>query len=286
MVTHSYADVNNIRLHYASAGTGSLILFLHGFPEFWYEWRNLLPEFGKDHFAVAPDLRGYNLSDKPAELTQYQMPSLVEDIRAFAAHLGFSRFTLVAHDWGGIVAWNFAIAHPAMLDKLIIINAPHPTIFDREIKHNPAQQQASSYAQLFRDARAETMLSAKNYARLTQMVFGNNLFGSDEEKQAYITAWSQPGALTGGLNYYREMIGQNSLQKSFFALDSFSPMVNVPTLVIWGEKDTALITSNLDGLEDYVPNLTIKRIPDGTHWVIHEQPQTIIGFVREFLAAP
>lgn len=201
MVTHSYAKANNIRLHYASKGSGSLILILHGFPEFWYAWRNILPEFGKDYLAVALDMRGYNLSDKPSELKQYQMPYLVEDIRALAEHLGYKRFTLIAHDWGGIIAWNFAIVHPDMLDKLIIINAPHPTIFDRELKHNPAQQQASSYAQMFRDSRAKTILSAKNYTRLTQMLFGNNLFGSEEEKQEYITAWSQPGALIGGLNF-------------------------------------------------------------------------------------
>ena len=281
MVTHAYADVNDIRLHYAAEGSGPLMLFLHGFPEFWYEWRNLLPEFGRDHLAVAPDMRGYNLSGKPSELEQYQMSHLVEDIRALVEHLGYARFTLVAHDWGGVIAWNFALYHPAMLDKLIIINAPHPTIFARQLKQNPAQQQASSYAKLCRDPRAETILSARNYARLIQMVFGDNLFGSEEEKQQYITAWSQPGALTGALNYYREMTGENFI----FTDDSISPIVQVPTLVIWGEQDTALVTSNLDGLDEYVPDLTIKRIPEGTHWVIHEQPQTIIGFLREFLAA-
>ena len=281
MVTHAYADVNDIRLHYAAEGSGPLMLFLHGFPEFWYEWRNLLPEFGRDHLAVAPDMRGYNLSGKPSELEQYQMSHLVEDIRALVEHLGYARFTLVAHDWGGVIAWNFALYHPAMLDKLIIINAPHPTIFARQLKQNPAQQQASSYAKLCRDPRAETILSARNYARLIQMVFGDNLFGSEEEKQQYITAWSQPGALTGALNYYREMTGENFI----FTDDSISPIVQVPTLVIWGEQDTALVTSNLDGLDEYVPDLTIKRIPEGTHWVIHEQPPTIIGFLREFLAA-
>jgi epoxide hydrolase 4 len=280
MITHSYAGVNNVRLHYASEGAGSLILFLHGFPEFWYQWRNLLPEFGKDHLAVAPDMRGYNLSDKPTELEQYQMHHLMEDVRALAEHLGHQRFTLVAHDWGGFVAWSFAMTYPTSLDKLIIINSPHIAIFRRELTHNPAQQQASAYMQMFRDPRAETILSSRNYGRLTQMLFGNNPFGSEAEKQEYITAWSQPGALTGGLNYYRAMTGENSINMP----DAASTMVNVPTLVIWGEKDTALLTGNLDSLTQYVPNLTIKRIPEGTHWVIHEQPQTVIAFIREFLA--
>lgn len=279
MVTHSYAHVNSIRLHYAAQGTGSLVLFLHGFPEFWYEWRNLLPEFGKDHLVVAPDMRGYNLSDKPTEVEQYQMHHLVGDVRALAEYLGYQRFTLVGHDWGGMVAWYFAMTHPTWLDKLIIINAPHEAIFRRELTHNPAQQQASAYAQMFRDPRAEAILSARNYARLTQMLFGSNLFGSEAEKKEYITAWSRPGALTGGLNYYRAMTGQDPANASHPA----SAMVNVPTLVIWGEKDTALLAGNLDGLTLYVPNLSIKRIPDGTHWVIHEQPLTVIALMREFL---
>ena len=280
MITHYYADVNNVRLHCTSEGAGSLMLFLHGFPEFWYQWRNLLPEFSRDHLAVAPDMRGYNLSDKPTELEQYQMHHLIEDVRALVEHLGYQRFTLVAHDWGGFVAWNFAMTYPNWLDKLIIINSPHPAIFRRELTNNPAQQQASAYMQMFRDSRAETILSARNYARLTQMLFGDNLFGSEAEKQEYIIAWSQLGALTGGLNYYRAMTGKNSINPP----DPASTMVNVPTLVIWGEKDTALLTSNLDGLTQYVPDLTIKRIPEGTHWVIHEQPQTVIAFMREFLA--
>src|SRR5690348_6018977 len=121
----SYVTVNGVRLHYVSAGKGPLILFLHGFPEFWYEWKDQLAEFGKDHLAVAPDLRGYNLSDKPAALDQYKMNVLVEDIRALGDHFSHQKkFVLVGHDWGGAVAWAFAIAHPEMLEKLVIINAP------------------------------------------------------------------------------------------------------------------------------------------------------------------
>jgi pimeloyl-ACP methyl ester carboxylesterase len=280
MATHAYAEVNNVRLHYVAEGAGPLMLFLHGFPEFWREWRNLLPEFGKDHLALAPDMRGYNLSAKPVELEQYQMHHLVEDVRALAEHLGYKRFTLVGHDWGGAVAWNFAMAHPDWLDQLIIINAPHGAIFRRELTHNPAQQQASAYMQLFRSPQAEQILSENNYARLTDALFGGKLFGSEEEKQQYIAAWSQPGALTGGLNYYRAMTGRSASS----ALAPASSNVNVPTLVIWGEQDTALLTGNLDGLEHYVPDLTIKRIPDGTHWVIHEQPEQVIAYIREFIA--
>src|SRR5262249_13023724 len=157
-----------VRLHYAATGKGKLMLFLHGFPEFWYEWKDQLAEFGKNYQAVAPDMRGYNLSSKPAETDQYQVKYLVEDVRALAEHFGQKKFILVGHDWGGAIAWAFAIAHPEYLEKLIVINAPHPGVFQRELRENPAQQKASSYMLLFRSPQAEETLSADNYARLVK----------------------------------------------------------------------------------------------------------------------
>src|SRR5262249_24471723 len=153
-----------------------------GFPEFWYEWRDLLPEFGRDHLAVAPDLRGYNLSSKPAEVEQYRMHHLVEDIRALAAHLGYSRFTLAAHDWGGPGAWAFALAHPDMLDHLIIINSPHPATFRRELSTNPSQQKATEYMQFFRTPEAEERLSANNFALLRRILFGGSFIKSEADE--------------------------------------------------------------------------------------------------------
>jgi pimeloyl-ACP methyl ester carboxylesterase len=201
-----YAQVNAVRLHYVTQGKGPLIIFLHGFPEFWYEWKDQLAEFGKDHLAVAPDMRGYNLSEKPAGVDAYQMKQLVEDVRALAEHLGYKKFALVGHDWGGGVAWSFAIAHPEYLSKLVIVNCPHPAILARELLNNPEQQKASQYMLLFRSPQAEAVLSANNYAGLVAGVLGEGLKSgvfTEADKQAYITAWSQPGALTGGLNYYR-----------------------------------------------------------------------------------
>jgi pimeloyl-ACP methyl ester carboxylesterase len=286
-----YAEVNGVRLHYVSAGKGPLILFLHGFPEFWYEWKDQLPEFGKDHLAVAPDMRGYNLSAKPEGIDRYQMKDLVEDVRALAQHLApGKKFTLVAHDWGGAVAWAYAIAHPETLDKLVIVNAPHPGVFARELAQNPAQQKASQYMLMFRSPQAEAMLAANNYAGLVSAVLEpglkNGVF-TEEDKKAYIGAWSQPGALTGGLNYYRAArIGPPSPQDMPATAPPADParfLVRVPTLVIWGEKDTALLTGNLEGLDQFVPQLTIRRIPDGTHWVIHEKPAAINRMIRDFL---
>ena len=284
MLTDNYANVNGVRLHYVDAGTGPLILFLHGFPEFWYAWKNQLVAFASDHHAIALDMRGFNLSDKPTDVAQYRLDVLVEDIRAFAAHVSDGRkFVLVGHDWGGFVAWAFAAAHPQTLEKLVIINAPHPAIFARLLTTNPAQQKASEYMEIFRSAQAETILSANNFDILANRV---TVFGSEngllpEDKPAYIKAWSQPGALTGGLNYYRA----NRLSSLPLAnpANASSFVVNVPTLVIWGEKDPAMVPQNLDGLAEFVPQLTIKRIPDASHWLVHRQSVQVTAYIRDFL---
>jgi len=287
-ITHDYAEVNGQRLHYARAGRGPLMIFLHGFPEFWYEWKTQLAEFSRDHTAVAPDLRGYNLSSKPADLSAYAMPNLVADVHALATELlkstGGTTFTLVAHDWGGVVAWVYAAQHPEMLDKLVILNAPHPTIFARELRENPAQQKASEYMLMFRSAEAEALLSENQYGWLKRAVLGND--ASDADVDAYVAAWSQPGALTGGLNYYRASgVGPPPKNSDNGTIPIAPPlMVRVPTLVVWGERDTALLTGNLNGLDQVVTKLTVKRIPDGTHWIPREKAAEVNRFIREFLA--
>lgn len=299
--SHEYANVNGQRLHYAKAGSGPLIVFLHGFPEFWYEWKHQIAEFSRDHTVVAPDMRGYNLSSKPAELSAYQMPNLVEDARALATELmkstGGTKFTLVAHDWGGVVAWVFAALHPEMLDKLVIVNAPHPTIFGTLLGSDPAQQKASAYMLMFRSADAEATLSANSYEWLTSAVLGDGIKAgtvTEADRKAYVEAWSQPGALTGGLNYYRAAgVGPPAASAATTAAEAPTPaaaaapslIVRVPTLVIWGEKDTALLPVNLEGLDQLVPTLTVRRIPDGTHWVVREKAADVNRMIREFLAA-
>lgn len=290
-IRHSFADVNGVRLHYASVGAGRLILFLHGFPEFWYVWRNQLADLGRDFLAVAPDLRGYNFSSKPAEVEQYSVKFLVGDVCALIQHLGAQKCCLVGHDWGGVVAWAVAMAVPEAVEKLVIINAPHPAIFDRELHENPAQQQASQYMLLFRSAQAETILSANKFAYLQEAVLGESLrrgYVTEADRQAYLEAWSQPGALTGGLNYYRAAaVGPPSqvADKGFDLRARFPSLeVNAPTLVIWGEMDPFLLTGNLDGLGRYVPNLSMERIPDATHWVIHEKPDLVNSLIRHFLS--
>lgn len=295
MFREEFVETNGIRLHCVATGDGPLILFLHGFPEFWYAWKNQLSEFGKDHFAVGPDLRGYNLSDKPAELDHYRMNDLVEDIRALGEHYSPERkFVLVGHDWGGAVAWSFAIAHPNRLEKLVIVNAPHPGIFGRLLASDAEQQKASQYMLMFRSPEAEKTLSENDNALLVQIVLERGLqngWFTEEDKAAYLKAWSQPGALTGGLNYYRaNRVGPpapgdtaESASTGNFSVDPKALAVNVPTLVIWGEQDVALLTQNLDGLDEFVPELTVRRVPDASHWIIHEKPDEVNRYIREFL---
>jgi len=287
-----YAQVNGIRLHYMSVGQGKLIMFVHGFPEFWYGWEKQLVEFGKDYQAVAPDMRGFNLSSKPAEIENYQVNDLIEDLRALAEHLGHEKFIMVAHDWGGAVAWAAAMRHPEMLEKLVIINSPHPALFARELLHNPDQQKASQYMLMLRSVEAERGLSKNNFAALMDVLvqFGSKWEMSEEIRSKYIEAWSRPGALTGSLNYYRASplyppTSKNDEDQinSVMNLPNEMFAVKVPTLVVWGEKDQALLTGNLDGLEEYIEDLTVKRIPDGTHWIIHEQPELVNSLIREFI---
>ena len=295
---HFYAKLaSGIKLHCVEEGAADapLMLFIHGFPEFWYAWKSQLEEFGKDHRAVAFDLRGHNHSDKPEGVDAYRVKPLLEDLRQLIEHLQAGRADksciLVAHDWGGAIAWTFAAALPQYVKKLVIINAPHTVPFARALAHDPAQQEASAYMNFLRLPKAERVLEADNYQRLLNM-FSRTADGrcalADEEIPLYREAWSQPGALTCALNLYRASPlyppTADDPGAAALKLDAAALTVRVPTLVIWGEADTALCTVLLDGLEDLVPDLRIERIPEGSHWVIHEQPQRVSAAIRKFLA--
>lgn len=283
-------QANGIRLHTIQAGEGPLILFLHGFPQFWYAWRHQLAEFSRDHLAVAPDLRGYNLSDKPAGVDAYRARHIVADVRDLARQLnGGKPFTLVAHDWGGAVAWNLASAAPELVSRLVILNSPHPYTFWRELVHSPAQQKASEYMLKLRSPQAEARLSEDGYARLWKFAFGETAPAfTDADRAAYLKAWAQPGALTGSLNWYRASPlvppTADDPGAARLTLDPKDFMVRVPTLVIHGERDIALLTGLLDGLEHCVPVLEIERIPEASHWVMEEMPARVNQRIREFIA--
>ncbi len=297
-VSHEYVETNGIRLHCAVQGPESgesrgTIVFVHGFPEFWYSWRRQIPEFAKDYRVVAPDLRGYNLSDKPEGVDAYTVKNIAADLAGLIDALGDGPVVMVAHDWGGAVAWPFAAWYPEKLQRLVILNAPHPTTFAREVLNNRAQQEASQYVNLLRNPKAETLLSRDDFALMRQFAFGSMSDAAgltDDDTAAYVEAWSQPGALTGSLNYYRAMPGAPpDLRDGAHAVEPPKNVkvpeihIAVPTLVIWGEQDTALLPSLLDGLEAYVPDLRIHRIPDATHWVQHEAADEVNRTIREFL---
>lgn len=282
MLRDEYVEANGVRLHYVTAGSGELILFLHGFPEFWYAWKNQLAEFSKDHHAVALDMRGYNLSEKPCELSEYRVTKIVEDVREVANQLSpDARIVLVGHDWGGYVAWVFAAAYPEMLGKLVIVNAPHPAIIAHLLRSDPDQQKASEYMSMFRSDQAESILCANEFDFLANkiMAFGKTSGIPVEDKAEYIKAWSQEGAITGGLNYYRA----NDLAAARNSSTDAPSVVNVPTLVIWGMLDPSMVPKNLDGLEKYVPQLTIRRISDASHWLVHTHSAEVNRYIRDFL---
>lgn len=277
-IEHTFVDTSLGKLHVASSGSGPLLIFLHGFPEFWYAWHLQLEQFAASHHCLAPDLPGYNLSDKPSQLSSYEIPSVVKAIIELIDKFSTSgKATIVGHDWGGVLSWYIACLYPEKLEKLVIINSPHPAIFSRELASNPAQQKASMYIGLFVTPLAEPTLSANNYAHLAKVVFDgckNETVFSHEDRAKYLKAWQEPGALTGGLNYYRA----NALAKR-----QKITVCNVDTLVIWGENDTALLTGNLNGLEDLVPRLTIKRVPNAGHWIVHEEPELVGQYIQDFL---
>jgi len=284
---HRFAVVNGVRLHYATAGAGRLMLFVHGWPEFWYAWSAQLDDFARDFHAVAPDTRGVNLSEKPADVKQYHARHLVEDLRQLIAHLGHERAIVVAHDWGGAAAWNLAAQHPECVEKLVVINSPHPVLFARELRDNPRQQEASKYMLLLRDPKAERVLSENDFTRLFRQFDGWQKSANPPDAatlERYREAWTQPGALTAGLNYYRASpLHPPIAGSSPPELDPADFTVRVPTLVIWGEQDTALLPGLLDGLDALVPGVRIERIPDGSHWVCHEQPARVNALIRTFI---
>lgn len=292
-IAHENVDVGGLKLHCAVAGKAiegeqrPLMLFLHGFPEFWAAWRKPMAYFAaRGWLCVAPDLRGYNLSDKPEGVEAYKAKHLINDVLALGAHYSPQRkFVLVAHDWGGAVAWGFAIAHPQRLERLVMINSPHPYAFWRELSNNPAQQKASEYMNVFRLPKAERVLSDNGHARL--LAAFQHL--SPEWRAELVAAWSQPGALTGGLNYYRASplypatADDPGAKKLQFRSQDF--MVRVPTLVLWGERDTALLPGLLDGLDACVPDLKVVRSPAASHWIVHEQPDLVCSEIEAFLNA-
>ncbi len=291
MIKNAFCQVNGLSFNYIAKGEGPLILFLHGFPEFSYSWRKQIDYFGNAYQAVAPDLRGFNLTDKPEGVDSYQIDKIISDIDGLAKKFTDKKFVLVAHDWGGAAAWAYALAHQDRLEKLVIINAPHPATFLRDLCVNEEQIKASQYMRFFRTPEAEAKLKEEGFEWLWRFAFGE-LEGSgiltEYDKQAYINAWQQEGALTGGLNWYRAsnfpVPEKYDPKQSPVILDKEAFQITVPTLIIWGEKDHALRLSLLEGVDEYVSDVTIKRLPDAGHWVVQEFPEIVNGYIDDFIS--
>lgn len=272
---------HGVELHVATAGTGIPIILLHGFPECWYSWRRQIPVLANAGFHVmAPDMRGYNLSDRPAGVQAYHLRNLVADVAALVQSTRRGCAHIVGHDWGGIVAWTFAGMYPEMVDRLVILNAPHMRIYLERL-HRPSQLVRSSYLLLFQIPRlAEFVLSARNHAALRRMFRhtpGSARAYTDEDVAYYIDAMSQPGALTAALNYYRANRRRDAIELAR------SAETRAHTLVIWGDRDPALHESNLEGLVRVAPKVRVHEIRSAGHWVHNEAPNEVNRVLLAFL---
>lgn len=297
-LTHTLATGIALSCRVSGEPGRPVLMFLHGFPEAAFVWDDLLTYFAQPEHGgyrcVAPNLRGYEHSSSPAEVSDYRAKHLVQDVLALASleSPNAPLAGLVAHDWGGAIAWNFANQHPTQLRRLVILNAPHPGTLLRELQNNPAQQAASAYMNFLIRPDAQALLAEDNYRRLWEFFTG---MGAADGKHAWLTEavkdqyraiWDQ--GLNAALNYYRASpmrpprLGDPAASALHLPQDMLT--VNVPTCVIWGMQDSALLPGLIEGLGDYVPKLTVHRIKKGTHWLLHEQPARVTQQVADFLS--
>jgi pimeloyl-ACP methyl ester carboxylesterase len=298
MIEHYLLDLpHGITLSCRAAGQKGhpVMVFLHGFPEGAFVWDALLTHFaGLGYRCVAPNLRGFERSSAPTDVAAYRAKFLVQDIAAVVAieSPGQPLECLVAHDWGGAVAWNLANQLPQLMRRLCIINSPHPGTFLRELRDSPAQQASSAYMNFLVRPDAEALLAADDYRRLweffTQMyaVPSGHAWLTDAVKAQYRSVWDH--GLTGGCNYYRASPLRPPTASNAGAQAISLPhemlTVGLPTQVIWAMDDLALPPALVDGLADYVSQLQLQRVPDATHWIIHEQPALVAQILDDFLS--
>ena len=294
---------HGITLSCRSAGAKGrpLLVFLHGFPEAAFVWDGLLEHFSQPEHGgfrcIAPNLRGYERSSAPTGVEAYRPKYLVQDITALIASEGGALECLIAHDWGGAVAWNLAAAQPMLVNKLAIINSPHPGIFLRELQQSPAQQAASAYMNFLIRPDAEALLAEDDHRRLWEFF---TAMGAQDGPHAWLTGpvrdqyrevWGL--GLAGGCNYYRASPlrpprpgpPHHDPAAAAITLPRDMLMVRSRTLVIWATADIALPAALLDGLEEFVPQMQLRKIDGATHWIVHEQRAVVIGHLTAFLAS-
>ena len=283
-----------VTLNVALAGDRSnpAVIMLHGFPESHRTWREVAPRLQDEFFLVMPDQRGFGGSDRPQKVEAYKTDALIDDIFALAEALGIERFALVGHDWGGAIAWGAALRGDSRLTRLAIVNAPHPVIFQKSLIEDADQRAASQYMTAFRTPGFEKAVEAMGFEAFFEKTFARHVDASkisEAEKQQYIADWSQPGAFSAMLNWYR---GSRvivpppgaTVPLPDFLLRAF-PKVKVPTLVIWGMQDKALLPIQLDGLDTLIDDLTIIRLPEVGHFAPWEAGEAVAEALVPFLAS-
>jgi pimeloyl-ACP methyl ester carboxylesterase len=281
---HREAVVNGVRLHYVEAGSGPLVVLLHGFPEFWYSWRHQIVALAEEGFRVlAPDLRGYNLSDKPPGVPAYRLEVLLEDVAGLIRHVGAATASVAGHDWGGVLAWHLPVFYPGLVDKLIILNAPHPAAYRRELR-SWKQLLKSWYVFLFQmPGVPEELIRAGDFDLIGRMLRRGTVHANaftSEDIQRYKQALARPGALTAALNYYRA-----GLRGLMHPDGRDTVPVAVPTLLLWGEHDPYLSSGLTERLGPWVPDLRVVRLPDASHWVQNDVPDRVNRLMIDFLSA-
>ena len=268
---HGFAQSGEVKIHYVTAGEGPLVVMIHGFPDYWYTWRKQMPALAKNFQVVAIDQRGYNLSDQPKGVENYTIEKLVGDVHAVIQHFGRDRAVIVGHDWGGMVAWSFAMAHPDMTDRLIILNLPHPNGLRRELASNPEQRKNSQYARDFQQPDAASRLTAEGLA----------LWVKDATaREEYIAAFRR-SSFEAMLNYYKA----NYPREPYLAPKDDLPRVKCSVLMIHGLKDTALLASGLNDTWNWVDkDLTIVTVPDADHFVQQDAADFVTKQMTTWLA--
>ena len=281
-----------VELNVAIAGdpANPPIMLLHGFPESHRTWRHQIPALARDHYVIAPDQRGFGHSARPEGVANYTPDKPVADLLALAEQLGIGPFTLAGHDWGGAIAWMAALQNPQRIARLIIVNAPHPLVFQRSLFDDPAQREASQYITAFRNPDFEQFLDRIGLEAFFDTSFARHADAAllAPEKPAYLAEWGQPGAMTAMLNWYRASAisvpapGETPARPAW--LGGPFPPVTQPTLVIWGMQDGALLPCQLDGLDALVPDLRVVEIADAGHFVPWQKPAAVTEAIRAWLA--
>jgi len=270
-----------VQLHYVEAGAGPLVVLLHGFPEFWFGWRlQIAPLAAAGFRVVAPDTRGYNLSSRPDGVSEYDVDKLAGDIRGLIQGLGASSAMVVGHDWGGSIAWALATNHPEVVDRLAILNAAHPHKLQQGL-HHPSQLRKSWYFFFFAiPGLPEDVVHARNWHFFRHFLHAANPPYTPDEIDRYVEAWSQEGAASGMINYYRSSVHESSAQAK-----AEHPPITAPTLVIWGQQDHYLGEDLAEPEHDDVPNLDrVERLENASHWVHHDEADRVNQLLIEFFA--